>query len=117
MSSMRSWSAVMQESSTLQVRVQLLQGQSHSAFDRAQRYADHLGDLPMAVAAEVGQLHRLSLLDGQAGQRVVDHVPLDRGRDLAPGVGARAPRLGVDGDLTLLALVGAPAPQVVDRAV
>src|SRR5579884_642445 len=73
-SSMPSWSAVIEEPSALQIRMKLLQGQSHAPFDRAQWHPDHLGDLAMRVTPKVRELDGLTLLGRQAGQRLLDHV-------------------------------------------
>src|SRR2546430_7289270 len=113
---MRSWSSI-EEPPALEVGGQLLQGEPHPPLHRAQRYPDHLRDLAVAVAPEVGQLHRLPLLGRQAAQRLPDQVALDRRGHLAPGVGAGPAGLRRGRDLPLLALVRAAAAQVVDRAV
>src|SRR5579884_156144 len=116
-SSMPSWSAVIEEPSALQIRMKLLQGQSHAPFDRAQWHPDHLGDLAMRVTPKVRELDGLTLLGRQAGQRLLDHVPLDRLGDLEPGVGAEALGLGLEWDLAFLTFVRVAAPEVVDRTV
>src|SRR5205807_6843564 len=98
-------SHVIYEAPRLEIRVEFLECQPHPALDGAERHPDHLGDLPVAVATEVRELHGLPLLAWQACQRLSNDVALDRRGHFVPRVRARPGRLRVERYLPLLALV------------
>src|SRR2546427_3129671 len=99
--------------------MQLLQGKSHAAFDRAGGPPRVLCDPPMRVTAVERELDSLFLLSRQARHRVTDRVPLHGGGDLSPRIGAGSRgvnRLGAF-EVHLASFMGAAAPQLVDGAV
>src|SRR2546427_8927034 len=99
--------------------MQLLQGKSHAAFDRAGGPPGARAALPIVAPAVERELDNLSLLDRQARHRVTDRVPLHGGGDLSPRVGPGSRgvnRLGAF-EVHLASLMGAPAPKLVDGAV
>src|SRR5205085_4965065 len=96
---------------------QLLQAQAHAALDGADGGVEHLGDLRMREAAEVGERDHLALLVGQLVERRTHRRRLVAARDLDVGALAR-----LEAFLQTL-VAGAPAvvheraPQRIDRAV
>src|SRR5213594_622718 len=112
-------SGLIPKSFPLEIRMQLLQGESDSSFDRAQGHARDLGDLAVRVAAVEGELDRLLLVDRQARDGFAHGVALHRGRDRNPGIALRSgggERLD-DVEPDLPPLLRAAPPQLVDRAV
>src|SRR5206468_9000599 len=100
-----------------ELAAQLLQAQPHPALDGADRRLEHLGDLRMREAAEVGQLDDLALLGWERSERLahVARLVAARGLDVRALAGLQALLDALVAGAA--AVVDHRAPQRVDRAV
>ena len=95
---------------------QLVEGDSNPPLDGAERHLHRGGDLGLRVAAVVGELDRLPLLDGKLGERLADLLAAQLERNGRPRVAdRRLDRLTLDGSVEPGAV--AITAQTVDRAV
>src|SRR5947209_5060768 len=96
---------------------QLVETETHAAFDGTDRHVEHLGYLRMGESAEVGELDHLNLLLGQRGERRADGAGLVAAGHLDVGPLGRLLQLLKPFAACAPPVVHEVAPQRVDPAV